>query len=430
MADHTGGSGLSNKVELGLGARASAPDSASRNTSVLEPPRPRSESDMMTVRQGGMGQPVTRESVRPLTQPVLASPGESPVRESGAGGRRTALDINPEQLCRQGDGLLEQGDHKGAYLLYRQALEVGYPGAFCRVGYCTASGYGVDKDEKQAYAWYRRAAEEFELPEALYYVGYCLDSGIGVEKNEAEAIAFYLRGAMQGSVEAQKRLGFTLSQSRQENEAKVDPVSAQDGESVGSKSGDAPGKSAPASSFMAKVALVLAILACACATYAACLSRQVSSLPSTPESVAPSPAATSSAQPVTKTDAPSPAAAGAGQPATTINGASPAAAGAGQPATTTNGASSAATGNGQSETPTDVASPGVTGSAQSGSQANGASPGVGRSGQPGTPAGSPSPGATGSEEPVTPTDATLPGAAGTTTNAIKTIENGVGAGKD
>ncbi|MBQ2790808.1 MAG: SEL1-like repeat protein, partial [Thermoguttaceae bacterium] len=66
----------------------------------------------------------------------------------------------------------------------------------CRAGDCYKDGIGVGKDAKQAFEWYRKAADA-GFSEATYRLGKCYEKGIGVEKNVAEAKIGYRKAAEQ-----------------------------------------------------------------------------------------------------------------------------------------------------------------------------------------------------------------------------------------
>ena len=73
------------------------------------------------------------------------------------------------------------------------------------LGFCYANGLGVEKNEHEAFKWYKQAADQNYVPSqyitALYY-----EEGIGTEKNLDKAFALYQKTAKQNIPEAQCRL--------------------------------------------------------------------------------------------------------------------------------------------------------------------------------------------------------------------------------
>ena len=68
------------------------------------------------------------------------------------------------------------------------------------------NGQGVEKDEKEAVVWYRKAAEQGHPP-AQNNLGFCYESGQGVVKDDKEAAKYYQLAAQQGHVDAQNNIG-------------------------------------------------------------------------------------------------------------------------------------------------------------------------------------------------------------------------------
>jgi TPR repeat protein len=58
-------------------------------------------------------------------------------------------------------------------------------------------GQGVDKNMKEAFKWFKRAAswKLLNFPKALYYVGFMYANGQGVDKNMEKAFKWYKRAA-------------------------------------------------------------------------------------------------------------------------------------------------------------------------------------------------------------------------------------------
>lgn len=66
------------------------------------------------------------------------------------------------------------------------------------LGLCYYTGKGVNRDRKEAFKWFMKAAEQ-NHPKAQLYVGNCLANGIGVETpDKTEALKWYIKAAEQG----------------------------------------------------------------------------------------------------------------------------------------------------------------------------------------------------------------------------------------
>jgi TPR repeat protein len=77
------------------------------------------------------------------------------------------------------------------------------------LGFMLETGRGVTKDEREAVAWYRKAAASGNAA-GQAYLGDMLEYGTGVTKNRAEALSWYRKAADQGNdfaIAALKRLG-------------------------------------------------------------------------------------------------------------------------------------------------------------------------------------------------------------------------------
>lgn len=83
------------------------------------------------------------------------------------------------------------------------------------VGNCYSQGIGVDKDDAQAAAWWRKAAEQGHV-ESQYWLGVSLAEGRGgLAQDLTEAGAWYKKAADQGHVRARERLA-ELQSNKQE----------------------------------------------------------------------------------------------------------------------------------------------------------------------------------------------------------------------
>ncbi|KAH8834739.1 HCP-like protein [Flagelloscypha sp. PMI_526] len=94
-------------------------------------------------------------------------------------------------------------------------------------GLALRHGWGVQKREKDAFTWLRKAAEgalesagtgrssenlnENELVVAIYEVGQCFFQGWGVPKDKTMAVSYYRTAARLGDADAQNDLAFCLA---------------------------------------------------------------------------------------------------------------------------------------------------------------------------------------------------------------------------
>ncbi|MGZ8942198.1 MAG: tetratricopeptide repeat protein, partial [Methylobacter sp.] len=83
------------------------------------------------------------------------------------------------------------------------------------LGVMYANGRGVPKDEREAVAWYRKAAEQGDAA-AQYNLGWMYDHGQGVAKDEREAVAWYRKAAEQGDEDAKTRLNRLNAKTKQD----------------------------------------------------------------------------------------------------------------------------------------------------------------------------------------------------------------------
>jgi len=152
---------------------------------------------------------------------------------------------NTADLIANGEAAYKRGDYVDALGWYRKAADAGDPAAMLTVGKMLMTGVPTDlgrltiwgnksmdamssgvsatttqgfirddprwvnKDERQAAEWFRKAAEAGETP-AMAYLGVMYENGRGVPKDLEQAVAWYRRAAAAGNKEAQdalKRLG-------------------------------------------------------------------------------------------------------------------------------------------------------------------------------------------------------------------------------
>jgi len=74
------------------------------------------------------------------------------------------------------------------------------------LGMCCSCGLEVEKNEKEAFKWFKKSAEGGDS-DGQVSLGTCFDMGRGVDINPAEAVKWYRKSAEQGNAEGQSCLG-------------------------------------------------------------------------------------------------------------------------------------------------------------------------------------------------------------------------------
>jgi TPR repeat protein len=103
---------------------------------------------------------------------------------------------------------VEQSD-KEALAWFRKAAEQGDTNAYAQVaiGYMYLLGKGVKQSDRKAVAWFQKAVKQ-NLAEAQVYLGSMYLYGKGVEQSDKEAIKWFRKATKQGLAEAQHQLGY------------------------------------------------------------------------------------------------------------------------------------------------------------------------------------------------------------------------------
>jgi tetratricopeptide (TPR) repeat protein len=103
-------------------------------------------------------------------------------------------------------------DDKQAVARYRKAAEQGSVVGQCNLGFMYAHGYGVAKDYGKAVEWYRKAAEQGD-PDGQNNLGIMYENGTGVAKDMQQAEQWYRKAVEQGHYGAQQSLKRLLDNS-------------------------------------------------------------------------------------------------------------------------------------------------------------------------------------------------------------------------
>jgi TPR repeat protein len=107
----------------------------------------------------------------------------------------------------------QSGDYSKAIELLRPLAENGNVAAQYRLGLMYTEGRGVQRDDKTALMWFKRAAEKGD-PDAQYDAGVSYATGTGTAQNDAEAAKWFRRAADQGMAYAQLNLGLLYAAGR------------------------------------------------------------------------------------------------------------------------------------------------------------------------------------------------------------------------
>jgi TPR repeat protein len=86
------------------------------------------------------------------------------------------------------------------------------------VANCYHYGYGVNKDEHEAFEWYQKAAATGDSM-AVCDLAMCYAEGRGVGKNVNQAITLFQKSAASGFIESWNSLGYCYAQNQQYSQA-------------------------------------------------------------------------------------------------------------------------------------------------------------------------------------------------------------------
>ena len=89
--------------------------------------------------------------------------------------------------------------------------QYGSASARFELGLMYLKGNGTSKDEKKAFEWIKKSAEEGDV-RAQSYLGWMYLTGTGILKNEKESFSWYLKAAEQGDVSSQTQVGFMYAE--------------------------------------------------------------------------------------------------------------------------------------------------------------------------------------------------------------------------
>ena len=115
------------------------------------------------------------------------------------------------QRYANGKGVTKDDAQAAAW--YRKAAEQGHAPAQFNLGLMYANGTGVAKDDAQAVSWYRKAAEQ-GFATAQLNLGAMYANGTGVAKDDEQAVSWFRKAAEQGDATAQNNLGVMYANGR------------------------------------------------------------------------------------------------------------------------------------------------------------------------------------------------------------------------
>lgn len=103
----------------------------------------------------------------------------------------------------RGEGV--ERDPKEAFEWFEKAAKQGDDNAQFYLAKCYDDGEGVEEDKGEAFRWYKKSAERGNIS-AQNNLACCYDKGDGVEKDKEKAFEWYKRSAEQGYADAQYNL--------------------------------------------------------------------------------------------------------------------------------------------------------------------------------------------------------------------------------
>ena len=119
-------------------------------------------------------------------QPTATKPTPQPSKE-----------LSAEEMYLKGREYYDKKDYKQAFEWYKKAAEYGHAPAQYHLGLCFEFGAGIEQNYTKAVEWYKKAAEQGNKF-AQNSLGECYYYGKGVEPNYTKAVEWYKKAAEQG----------------------------------------------------------------------------------------------------------------------------------------------------------------------------------------------------------------------------------------
>lgn len=96
---------------------------------------------------------------------------------------------------------------KTAFVWYKKSAEQGNAWSQCNLGKCYHNGYGTAQDYGQAFSWYKKSAEQGNAG-GQNGLGVCYYNGRGTRQDYGQAFAWFKKAAEQGNAWAQYNFGY------------------------------------------------------------------------------------------------------------------------------------------------------------------------------------------------------------------------------
>ena len=123
---------------------------------------------------------------------------------------RAQTEINIKSDLEAGHAAYNEGDYEAAFFKYRNAAKRGHANAQFTVGFMSANGTGVPKNDATAIIWYIKAAEQGHAS-AQNNLGIAYKSGKGVLRDYERAVHWFTKAAAQDHAMAQINLGMSFA---------------------------------------------------------------------------------------------------------------------------------------------------------------------------------------------------------------------------
>ncbi|GBB88065.1 hypothetical protein RclHR1_01460015 [Rhizophagus clarus] len=104
-------------------------------------------------------------------------------------------------------GIITSVDYKEAFNLFINASEQDHVLAQFFVSDCYQNGYGIIKNERLAFKYYEKVANE-NLSSVQLNIGYCYNNGLGIQKDLQKAFYWYKKAVNNGNITAMYNLGY------------------------------------------------------------------------------------------------------------------------------------------------------------------------------------------------------------------------------
>ena len=168
------------------------------------------------------------KSSNQITYPYSSSPAV--INSTPSVGQATPSVTNSaNDIAIRANDLLNQGRYAESLPLVLQLAEQNYVSWQLHLGYMYNQGLGVTQNNKLAFYWYKKAAEQGDS-DGQYDLGYLYETGLGSVQDYSQATYWYMKAAEQGNTDAIVAL---KKLSKEKNEFPKAPVITQTNDSIG-----------------------------------------------------------------------------------------------------------------------------------------------------------------------------------------------------